>query len=74
MKAILEFNVEEEKENFYNCLNGREYYECIIEILSHLRQTVKYSENESLQDAAEQIRDEVIKIIEEHHIAQHIWN
>ena len=74
MKATIEFVLPEEKDAFELCMHGNDYYRCLIEILGLLRQKIKYSDNDAQIDAAEEIKKEIIDLMDEYHITQHLFD
>jgi hypothetical protein len=68
MKAILEFNLPEDKSDFIIAQNGIKYYCAIRDIEDLLRKKVKYESdkytNEQMQ-VIEEIREEILNIIHE---------
>ena len=66
MKAILEFNLPEDKENFDFANNGVNYYSALTEFDNWLRSEYKYNGNEPMFEAREKlqqfINDNNIKI------------
>jgi hypothetical protein len=56
-KAILEFQLPEEREEFEIANNGRDYYLALHEIDQHLRSCLKHGHDyKSVEELAEQIR------------------
>ena len=58
MKAILEFNLPEDKDAHNLALNGAKYYFVIEEVLQFIRQKTKYGElPKEQEDLLEQLRN-----------------
>ena len=66
MKATLEFNLPEDKENFDFATNGINYYSALVEFDQWLRSEYKYNGNEPMFEVREKlqqfINDNNIKI------------
>lgn len=66
MKAILEFELPEDKENFDFANNGVNYYSALVEFDQWLRSEYKYNDNEPMyavrQKLNEFINDNNVKI------------
>lgn len=63
MKAMLEFNLLEEKEDFNCALKGYDLRMCLQEIDNWLRNKIKYSEErEEMFKGYEAVRDELTAI------------
>jgi hypothetical protein len=66
MKAILEFNLPEDKEDFDFATKGINYYAALVEFDNWLRSEYKYNGNEPMFEAREKlqqfINDNNIKI------------
>ncbi len=67
MKAVLEFNLDEEKESFEMAVNAGKYYSALIEIRDYLRKLDKYGLPEdykklSRDEIVTKIRQEVFEI------------
>jgi hypothetical protein len=67
-KAILEFNIPEEDEEFKHAKNGIIYSCAIDDILRHFRQIIKYGEDEEKSKWAEIFRDEIYSILKDNDI------
>jgi hypothetical protein len=58
MKAILEFNLPEEREEFNHATNAVAYIAALQELDNHLRGRLKYEElPEEVHDALQSVRD-----------------
>jgi len=57
MKAILEFNLPEEQEQFEHCKNGLEYHATLDDVRQYIRSKLKYtSPSEDSASMLEEIR------------------
>ena len=57
MKAILEFNLPEDKENFDFANNGVNYYSALVEFDQWLRSEYKYNGNEPMYKVREKLNE-----------------
>lgn len=66
MKAILEFNLPEEREEFENAQNGGRYFSCLDQIRQLLREQRKYKDQTGRkpQEVIEEIEKEFFDITE----------
>ena len=64
MKAILEFNLPEDKEDFDFATNAVNYYSALVEFDQWLRSEYKYNGNESMFE----VRQKLNEIINENNI------
>ena len=64
MKAILEFNLPEDKENFDLANDGLNYYSALFEFDQWLRSEYKYNNKEEMYE----VRRKLNKIINENNI------
>lgn len=64
MKAILEFNLPEDKENYDLANNGLNYYSALFEFDQWLRSEYKYNGKEEMYE----VRRKLNKIINENNI------
>ena len=55
MKAILEFNLPEDKEDFDFATNGINYYSALVEFDNWLRSEYKYNGNEEMYAVREKL-------------------
>ena len=55
MKAILEFNLPEDKENFEFATNGINYYSALTEFDNWLRSEYKYNDKEEMYAVREKL-------------------
>lgn len=64
MKAILEFNLPEDKEDFDFANNAVNYYSALVEFDQWLRSEYKYNGNEAMVE----VREKLNEIINENNI------
>ena len=64
MKAILEFNLPEDKENFDFANNGVNYYSALVEFDQWLRSEYKYNGNEPMY----KVREKLNQIINDNNV------
>ena len=57
MKAILEFNLPEDKEDFDFATNGINYYSALCEFDNWLRSEYKYNGNESMFEVRKKLNE-----------------
>jgi hypothetical protein len=57
MKAILEFNLPEDKEDFDFATNGLNYYSALIEMDQWLRSEYKYNNKEEMFAVSEKLNE-----------------
>ena len=57
MKAILEFNLPEDKENFDFATNGINYYSALVEFDNWLRSEYKYNGNEPMFEVRKKLNE-----------------
>jgi len=57
MKAILEFNLPEDKENFDFATNGINYYSALVEFDHWLRSEYKYNGNEPMFEVRKKLNE-----------------
>jgi FKBP-type peptidyl-prolyl cis-trans isomerase (trigger factor) len=65
-KAILEFNLPEENDEFFTTNNALKYKICLDEIREFIRRKIKYSEEETI--SYENLNDEFFKILNDNDI------
>lgn len=74
MKAKLEFDLPDDKEDYTDCINGSKYKILIWDLLNtHIRQKTKYESDALSEDylkALEETRDFIWKRLEEDNIAE----
>lgn len=69
MKAVLEFNLPEDQDDFDTAINGWKYRSIIWDINNFLRSKLKYNELSSEQrEVYDKIRTELWNLINEHKI------
>ena len=67
MKAVLEFDLPEEQDDFYTASNGWKYRSVIHDIDDFLRSKIKYEElSEEQYNAYNEVRTELWNLINEH--------
>lgn len=67
MKAVLEFDLPEEQDDFYTASNGWKYRSVIYDIDNFLRNKTKYEElTEEQYNAYNEVRTELWNLINEH--------
>ena len=70
MKAILEFNLPEDREEYELCFKASDYLCAIQEIVEYLRNTIKYNSDgtgiRSINDAFEKTYKRAFDICNEH--------
>ena len=64
MKATLEFNLPEDKEDFDFATNGINYYSALVEFDNWLRSEYKYNGNEPMFE----VREKLNKFINENNV------
>jgi hypothetical protein len=57
MKAILEFNLPEDKEDFDFATNGINYYSALVEFDNWLRSEYKYNGNEPMFEVRKKLNE-----------------
>jgi len=87
MKAVLEFDLPEEKDEYKEAINGHKYFIVIVEYLSNMRAAIKYGDigtlNQQLPEdqepltesdipAIEKMRDILIAMAEEKGLFSHL--
>ncbi len=70
MKAILEFDLPEEKEDLLYSLNAIDYVIVIDKILNYLRSEIKHKEDveQSRHETLEDVRTKIIDILDEYDV------
>ena len=70
MKAILEFNIPEDNEEFNHAVKSADYYVCLFDFYQYLRTQLKYDEQLSdiERDTFKRIREEFNGILTENKI------
>jgi len=71
MKAILEFNLDEEREEFDFAINGSKYHSVIWDLDNHLRGLIKYAPDNQSEDtykALQETRDKLHQLLNEYNL------
>jgi len=71
MKAILEFNLPEDKQDFTLATHGLSFYQVLWELDQMLRANTKYAPDDLPQDkydAYEEVRDKLRELMSENHV------
>ena len=69
MKAILEFNLPEDELNLSNAINGNKFKLILWDMDQHLRNIVKYGENEEAVRVAEELRNKLREYFSEYNVS-----
>lgn len=70
MKAILEFNLPEDKEEFKLANQATSYYLVIEDIDNYLRSRIKYEQNsEEVEKVLQEVREKLYEIISENNLS-----
>lgn len=69
MKAILEFNLPEDELDLSNAINSNKFKLILWNMDQHLRNMVKYSENEEEVRVAEELRDKLQEYFSQYNIS-----
>jgi hypothetical protein len=69
MKATLEFNLPEDELDLSNAINGNKFKLILWDMDQHLRNMVKYSENEEEVRVAEELRDKLQEYFSQYNIS-----
>jgi hypothetical protein len=64
-KAILEFNLPEDRSEYYMASQGSALYSALWDLDQWLRAEIKYKE---VDESYQKIRDKLYQIMDEHHI------
>jgi len=68
MRAILEFNLPEEKEAFEGAQKAFDFWDCLFEFAEKLRKKRKYALTEEEADRAVQMEKDLWEILEGHNV------
>lgn len=70
MRAILEFDLPEEGEDFRYAVNGWRYVNVIDDLFNHIRKHIKYDDQltEEQERIYEGIREKLSELLQEHEI------
>ena len=60
MKATLEYNLPEDREDFNYATNGFNYYMALVEMDQWLRSEYKYTGNEEMKQVREQLNEIIL--------------
>jgi|LauGreDrversion4_2_1035121.scaffolds.fasta_scaffold00011_103 hypothetical protein len=69
MKAILEFNLPEDELDLSNAINGNKFKLILWDMDQHLRNIVKYGENEEAVEVAEELRNKLREYFSEYNVS-----
>jgi hypothetical protein len=61
MKATLEFNLPEDREDFNYATNGFNYYMALVEMDQWLRSEYKYNGKEDMYEVREKLREIILE-------------
>jgi hypothetical protein len=61
MKATLEFNLPEDRDDFYYATNGFNYYMALVEMDEWLRSEYKYNDKEEMYEVREKLREIILE-------------
>ena len=61
MKATLEFNLPEDREDFNYANNGFNYYMALVEMDEWLRSEYKYNDNEEMYKVRNKLREIILE-------------
>ena len=61
MKATLEFNLPEDRDDFNYANNGFNYYMALVEMDQWLRSEYKYNDKEELYEVREKLREIILE-------------
>ena len=61
MKATLEYNLPEDRDDFNYANNGYNYYMALIEMDEWLRSEYKYNDNEEMYQVREKLREIILE-------------
>ena len=71
MKAIIEFNLDEERAEFDFAVNGSKYHSVIWDLDNHLRGLTKYppdSQSEDTYNALQETRDKLNELLRDYNL------
>ena len=69
MKATLEFNLPEDELDLSNAINGNKFKLILWDMDQHLRNIVKYGENEEAVEVAEELRNKLREYFSEYNVS-----
>jgi hypothetical protein len=61
MKATLEFNLPEDRDDFKYATNGFNYYMALVEMDEWLRSEYKYNDKEEMYEVREKLREIILE-------------
>ena len=61
MKATLEFNLPEDRDDFNYATNGFNYYMALVEMDEWLRSEYKYNDKEEMYEVREKLREIILE-------------
>jgi hypothetical protein len=68
MEATLRFNLPEETEEFNTAVNASNYKNALWEINQYLRNKAKHSSDENEGEIAQEVRDELYRLMSENNV------
>jgi hypothetical protein len=68
MEATLKFNLPEETEEFETAVNASNYKNALSELNQYLRNESKWSSDENKSEIAQEVRDELFRLMSENNI------
>jgi hypothetical protein len=69
MEGILKFDLPEEADDFDNAINGYKFKLILWDMDQHLRNIVKYGENEEAVEIAEELRNKLREYFSEYNVS-----
>ncbi len=68
MEATLKFNLPEETEEFNTAVNASNYKNALWELNQYLRNESKWSSDENKSEIAQEVRDELYRLMSENNV------
>lgn len=68
MEATLKFNLPEENDEFNTAVNAVNYKNALSELNQYLRNEIKWSSDENKSEIAQEVRDELFRLMSENNI------
>jgi hypothetical protein len=68
MEATLKFNLPEETEEFNTAVNASNYKNALWELNQYLRNKAKHSSDENEGEIAQEVRDELYRLMSENNV------
>ena len=68
MEATLKFNLPEENEEFNTAVNANNYKNALSELNEYLRNEIKWGSDENKSEIAQEVRDELYRLMSENNI------